>query len=138
MRTLTAPHSKKTSDNELPYPYLRALLKFDTRETLNVMSLAFMEKEFSSELGMSQRQRIINILLEIIDGDQGVSCNTTKMTILVIESMFLAIATVWSSLQFHVSANHHAWSSRLICVSNENHQLHHIRLRLCNRFSSTH
>lgn len=57
-------------DNELPYPFLRALLKFDTRETLNVLSLAFMEREFSSELGMSQRQRIINILLEIIDGDQ--------------------------------------------------------------------
>lgn len=70
MRTLTAPHSRNASDNELPYPYLRALLTFDTRETLNVLSIAFMEKEFNSELGMSQRQRIINILLEIIDGKQ--------------------------------------------------------------------
>lgn len=60
----------KAAENELPYPFLRALLKFDTRETLNVLSLAFMEREFSSELGMSQRQRIINILLEIIDDDQ--------------------------------------------------------------------
>lgn len=57
-------------DGEMPYPYLRALLMFDTRETLNVLSLAFMEKEFNTELGMSQRQRIINILLEIIDVDQ--------------------------------------------------------------------
>ena len=70
MRTLTAPHSISAPDNELPYPYLRDLLKFDTRETFNVLSLAFMEKEFSSELGMSQRQRIINILLEIIDGNR--------------------------------------------------------------------
>jgi vacuolar protein sorting-associated protein 8 len=69
MRTLTAQHSISASDDELSYPFLRSLLKFDTRETLNVLSLAFMEKEFSSELGMSQRQRIINILLEIIDGD---------------------------------------------------------------------
>lgn len=74
MRTLTAPHSISASDNELPYPFLRELLKFDTRETLNVLSLAFMEKEFSSELGMSQRQRIINILLEIIDGDDEKVC----------------------------------------------------------------
>jgi vacuolar protein sorting-associated protein 8 len=70
MRTLTAQHSISAPDNELPYPYLRSLLKFDTRETLNVLSLAFMEREFSTELGMSQRQRIINILLEIIDGEE--------------------------------------------------------------------
>lgn len=70
MRSLTAQHSMNSSDSEMSYPYLRALLMFDTRETLNVLSLAFMEKEFNTELGMSQRQRIINILLEIIDGDQ--------------------------------------------------------------------
>lgn len=70
MRTLTAQHSMKAPENELSYPFLRALLTFDTRDTLNVLSLAFMEKEFSSELGMSQRQRIINILLEIIDENQ--------------------------------------------------------------------
>ena len=69
MRILTAQHSKDGTDNELPYPYLRELLKFDTRETLNVLSLAFMEKEFSTELGFSQRQRIINILLDIIKAD---------------------------------------------------------------------
>lgn len=69
MRSLTAQHSMNAPDNELPYPFLRALLKFDTRETLNVLSLAFMEEEFSTQLGMSQRQRIINILLEVIDGD---------------------------------------------------------------------
>lgn len=70
IRSLTAQHSMNSPDGELPYPYLRALLMFDTRETLNVLSLAFMEKEFNTELGMSQRQRIINILLEIIDGDE--------------------------------------------------------------------
>ena len=69
MRILTAQHSKDGTDNELPYPYLRELLKFDTRETLNVLSLAFMEREFSTELGFSQRQRIINILLDIIKAD---------------------------------------------------------------------
>lgn len=79
MRTLTAQHSMNAPDNEPAYPYLRALLSFDTRETLNVLSLAFMEQEFSTELGLSQRQRIINILLEIItDGDDsqfGILCN---------------------------------------------------------------
>ncbi|XP_055378489.1 vacuolar protein sorting-associated protein 8 homolog [Condylostylus longicornis] len=66
LRCLTSAHSISADDDELPYPYLRALLKFDTRETLNVISLAFQEKEFCGELGLSHRQRIINILLEIM------------------------------------------------------------------------
>ncbi|XP_053952628.1 vacuolar protein sorting-associated protein 8 homolog [Anastrepha ludens] len=66
LRCLTSLHSNTSVPKELPYPYLRALLKFDTRETLNVISLAFQEKEFSGELGFSHRKRIINILLEIM------------------------------------------------------------------------
>lgn len=69
MRILTAQHSMNAPEDEKPFPYLRQLLKFDMRDTLNVLSIAFMEKEFSSELGLSQRQRIINILLEIVEGD---------------------------------------------------------------------
>lgn len=49
---------------------MRALLQFDTRDTLNVLSLAFQEKEFSGELGQSHRQRIVNILLEIMMSDK--------------------------------------------------------------------
>lgn len=42
------------------------MLRFDTRDTLNVLSLAFEEKEFRGELGQSHRQRIVHILLEIM------------------------------------------------------------------------
>lgn len=66
LRCLTTIHSNRADDTELSYPYLRALLNFDIRETLNVISLAFQEKEFSGELGASHRQRIVNILLEIV------------------------------------------------------------------------
>ncbi|EDV51150.1 vacuolar protein sorting-associated protein 8 homolog [Drosophila erecta] len=66
LRCLTSQQSKENAGDELPYPYLRALLKFDTRETLNVISLAFQEREFSNELGISHRKRIINLLLEIM------------------------------------------------------------------------
>ncbi|SPP85165.1 vacuolar protein sorting-associated protein 8 homolog [Drosophila guanche] len=67
LRCLTSQHSKAgREEEELPYPYLRALLKFDTRETLNVISLAFQEREFSNELGLSHRKRIIYLLLEIM------------------------------------------------------------------------
>lgn len=45
-------------------------MEFDTRETLNVISLAFQEKEFHGELGQSHRQRIVNILLEIMVPEQ--------------------------------------------------------------------
>lgn len=70
LRCLTAIHSNGAADDELPYPYFRILLKFDTRETLNVLSLAFQEKEFDGLLGQSHRQRIVNILLEIMTPDQ--------------------------------------------------------------------
>jgi vacuolar protein sorting-associated protein 8 len=73
MRILTVQHSINAVDNESSYPFLRALLKFDARETLNVFSLAFMETEFNTELGSSHRQRIINILLEIISSNDDVS-----------------------------------------------------------------
>lgn len=66
LRCLTSIHSNNAADTEPTYPYIRTLLKFDTRETLNVLSLAFQEKEFSGELGQSHRQRIVNILLEIM------------------------------------------------------------------------
>lgn len=66
LRCLTAFHSAYADENELPYPYLRAFLNFSVRETLNVLSLAFQEKEFNGDLGLSQRHRIINIMLEIL------------------------------------------------------------------------
>lgn len=48
----------------------RALLHFDTREFLNVLALAFEEPEFTSELGLRQRQRVVDILLLImVHGD---------------------------------------------------------------------
>lgn len=65
-RCLTVVHSNCAKDNELPYPYLRGLLKYNTREFLNVVELAFSEAEFAGELGKIQRQRIINILLQIV------------------------------------------------------------------------
>lgn len=66
LRCLTSQHSSSSPEDELPYPYLRALLKFDTRETLNVISLAFQEREFNNELGFLHRKRIIYQLLEIM------------------------------------------------------------------------
>ncbi|KAK6630795.1 hypothetical protein RUM44_002964 [Polyplax serrata] len=65
-KCLTNIHSKDADDSELPYPYLRTLIHFDTREFLNVVSLAFTEPEFTSEVGLRQRQRLIDILLNIM------------------------------------------------------------------------
>lgn len=72
-KCLTNIHSKDADDNELPYPYLRTLIHFDTREFLNVVSLAFTEPEFTSELGLRQRQRLIDILLHIMVHNPGYS-----------------------------------------------------------------
>ncbi|XP_046386782.1 vacuolar protein sorting-associated protein 8 homolog isoform X2 [Ischnura elegans] len=63
---LTSVHSKDAGDTEPPYPYLRTLMQFDMREFLNVLSLAFEEPEFTSELGLRQRQRVVDILLQVV------------------------------------------------------------------------
>lgn len=57
------------SDQQLPYPYLRSLLHFDIRETLNVISLAFQEDDFCCDLGQTYREYLINIMLEIMTPD---------------------------------------------------------------------
>ena len=68
-KCLTLIHSKNASEDERPFPYLRTLLRFDTREFLNVLALAFEEEEFTSELVLIQRQRVIDLLLQVMSGD---------------------------------------------------------------------
>ncbi|XP_053385366.1 vacuolar protein sorting-associated protein 8 homolog [Mercenaria mercenaria] len=64
--SLTCRQSKGSPQDELPYPYLRTLLSFDTREFLNVLALAFEEEEFNTSEGIAKRQHIVDILLQIM------------------------------------------------------------------------
>lgn len=66
LRCLETVHSINSVENEQRYPYLTALLKYNTRECLNVVALAFKEAEFCGEMGLLQRQRLIQILLQIV------------------------------------------------------------------------
>lgn len=67
-KCLTSLHSKNAQPTEPSFPLLRTLLRFDTREFLNVLALAFEEAEFTSELGMQQRQRVVDILIQVGGG----------------------------------------------------------------------
>lgn len=68
--TITTTHSRHintgTETDEVLYPYLHILLQFDTQGFLNVISLAFEEEEFSGEVGHCQKQRLVDILLELM------------------------------------------------------------------------
>ncbi|XP_065215461.1 vacuolar protein sorting-associated protein 8 homolog isoform X2 [Planococcus citri] len=55
-------HSVNAEDDEEIYPYLRILLKFDTKEFLNVLAMAFNDDKFSPQL----KQRIVDILILVI------------------------------------------------------------------------
>ena len=59
------------------YPNLHILLEFDTREFLNVMSIAFEEPEFDtsySDMGqISKRQKVVDILLQLMVNDSSFS-----------------------------------------------------------------
>ncbi|KAJ8948855.1 hypothetical protein NQ318_013508 [Aromia moschata] len=66
LRCLETVHSINVNTDESTYPYLRALLQYNTRECLNVVELAFTEAEFSGEMGLLQRQRLVQILMQIV------------------------------------------------------------------------
>lgn len=66
LRALLAQHSSLANDMERQYPYLRTLLQFDAKGFLDVIAIAFQEPEFTSEMGLRHRQRLIDILLGIV------------------------------------------------------------------------
>ncbi|EFN62096.1 Vacuolar protein sorting-associated protein 8-like protein [Camponotus floridanus] len=66
LRALLSQHSSLANDTERQYPYLRTLLQFDAKGFLDVIAIAFQEPEFTSEMGLRQRQRLIDILLSIV------------------------------------------------------------------------
>ncbi|XP_043667984.1 vacuolar protein sorting-associated protein 8 homolog isoform X2 [Vespula pensylvanica] len=66
LRALLSQHSSLANDAERQYPYLRTLLRFDAKGFLDVIAIAFQEPEFTSEMGLRQRQRLIDILLSIV------------------------------------------------------------------------
>lgn len=70
LRCLEAIHSVNAKENELTYPYLRSLLLYNTRECFNLIELAFGENEFSGEMGLLQRKRLIEILIQIVQPPQ--------------------------------------------------------------------
>eukprot|EP00794_Sanderia_malayensis_P015740 gene15740-17326_t len=64
--------AKDPVEGDPSFPYLHILLEFDTREFLNVMSIAFEEPEFEADGGsglVSKRQRVVDILLQIMVTD---------------------------------------------------------------------
>ncbi|XP_070163194.1 vacuolar protein sorting-associated protein 8 homolog isoform X2 [Polyergus mexicanus] len=66
LRALLSQHSSLANDMERQYPYLRTLLQFDAKGFLDVIAIAFQEPEFTSEMGLRHRQRLIDILLSIV------------------------------------------------------------------------
>jgi len=67
--TITLIHCRKISpesEHEPPYPHLHTLLAFDTQGFLNVLSIAFEEEEYQTEIGASQKQRLVDLLLQVM------------------------------------------------------------------------
>ena len=82
--SLTSLHTKRARDEELVYPYLRTLLTFDTQGLLNVLSIAFEEPEFNTELGRCQKQRLVDILLQIMVHDSSDSSFSPSQVRLIV------------------------------------------------------
>ena len=65
--TITLLSDRDTStESAHSYPHLHTLLLFDTQGFLNVLSIAFEEEEFSGEVGQCQKQRLVDILCQVM------------------------------------------------------------------------
>lgn len=101
LRALLSQHSSLAEDSERQYPYLRTLLRFDPRGFLDVIAMAFQEIEFKTEMGLRQRQRLVDILLSIVMPATPVSpespdylTSNQKATVLVFVANEMAEGTV--------------------------------------------
>uniref|UniRef100_T1IUN0 RING-type domain-containing protein n=1 Tax=Strigamia maritima TaxID=126957 RepID=T1IUN0_STRMM len=72
-KCLMSKHLSNRKPSDKHYPHLRILLHFDTREFLNVLSLAFEEREFDQMSGIWSRQEVIDILMQIMHHSQDFS-----------------------------------------------------------------
>ena len=96
LSTVTALHSRGGAGEEQPYPHLHTLLHFDTQVLLlllflllhlhtlhlhtllhlhtqgflDVLSIAFEEEEFATEVGRCQQQRLVDLLVEVMVGEE--------------------------------------------------------------------
>jgi hypothetical protein len=120
LTSLTCLHSKRASEDEPPYPYLRTLLEFNTQELLNALSLAFEESEFIGEMGARRQQRVIDILVEIMINSSQFSVNNFLLLpnshSYLFVTCFLIIVTAGSDLlsfHIHCSSNKSLTSPRL-------------------------
>jgi len=82
----------------------RCFLKYDTREFLNVLSLSFEEQIFQSELGKRQKQRIVDILLQVMV-EQGNFTVSLVYKIHVSISIFSLIVCYDSNIIANTSGN---------------------------------
>ncbi|XP_067930193.1 vacuolar protein sorting-associated protein 8 homolog [Watersipora subatra] len=99
-KTLTCLHTDSPSSGEKAYPHMRTFLDFDTREFLNVMALAFEEPEFGGADSAGQRQRVVDILLQIVVEGSGYTPTQHGMLFL-----FLARQLARHCTTLHLSRN---------------------------------
>ncbi|XP_076030226.1 vacuolar protein sorting 8 [Oratosquilla oratoria] len=117
-KCITSLHSKNAKDSEQAYPVLRTLLKFDTREFLNVLALAFEEEEFTTELGMRQRQRVVDILLQVmVNGDE--------FGPMQLGCLFTFIARQMSKQQGAIAVNRQLFEQVLAHLTDTSTESHH-------------
>lgn len=92
LRGLLSQHSSLANDTERQYPYLRTLLQFDAKGFLDVIAIAFQEPEFTSEMGLRHRQRLIDILLSIVMPNTPLSPKNTDY--ITLEQQFMVLIFV--------------------------------------------
>ncbi|XP_014213894.1 vacuolar protein sorting-associated protein 8 homolog isoform X2 [Copidosoma floridanum] len=124
LRALLSIHSSRASDVERQYPYLRTLLRFDAKGFLDALAMAFQEPEFTSEMGLRQRQRVVDILFNIVTantplGSENLDCLTDEQKIFVLA--FIVDEVVECTVNLESSSLHKV--IEMLCIeTSDNHK----------------
>ena len=119
---LVKRRSRHGVEGEPSYPDLHVLLEFDTREFLNVMSIAFEEPEFDVDRKhpglVSHRQRVVDILLQIMVTD-------TTFTPTQVGWLFTFIARQMAKFETSIRVNKLLFEQVLEYLSNPEDESRH-------------
>ncbi|CAH1405711.1 unnamed protein product [Nezara viridula] len=94
VRAMASQHSLSAPDDEPPFPYIRTLLEFDSREFLNALVIAFSD----TGLSMTMKQRLVDIIIQVMTDGTSFRCTDIARALTTLRS-----STVGRSLRMEAS-----------------------------------
>jgi len=133
-----APTNTHNPSDKASYPHMRTLLKFDTREFLNVLAMAFEEPDFDAAIsdnppsGIPTRQEVVDILLQVMVRGEEHSFSPSQ-----VGSLFTFLARQGAKHRASIQVDEHIYDQVLDYITHaEEDVINEERQQVCASVSS--